>query len=77
LPDGYVVDELPKSARVVLNGDEGSFEYLIVNQAGMVQLRCRLKLNRANFTPDDYIPLRNFFALVVSKEGESVVLKKQ
>jgi hypothetical protein len=77
LPEGYLVEELPKSARAALNGDQGFFEYLIGEQAGVVQLRCHLKLNKANFTPDDYNSLRDFFTLIVKKEGESIVLKKK
>jgi Domain of Unknown Function with PDB structure (DUF3857)/Transglutaminase-like superfamily/Domain of Unknown Function with PDB structure (DUF3858) len=77
LPDGYVVDELPKSARVALNGDQGMFEYLIAAQNNTVQLRCRLKLNKANFSPDDYANLREFFGYVVKKESETIVLKKK
>jgi len=77
IPDGYVVDELPKSARVALNGDQGMFEYLIAAQNDMVQLRCRLKLNKANFSPDDYANLREFFVYVVKKESETIVLKKK
>lgn len=77
IPDGYVVDELPKSTKVSFNGDQGLFEYLIVNQAGQIQLRCRLKLNKAWFGPDDYSSLRDFFSYVVKKENEQIVLKKQ
>ena len=77
IPDGYVVDELPKSARVKFNEDQGLFEYLLQQQEGLVQLRCRLKLNRAFFPPEDYNNLRDFFAFVVKKESEQIVLKKK
>ena len=49
IPNGYVVDELPKSARVALNGNQGQFEYLINQQNGQIQMRCRLRLNKAWF----------------------------
>jgi hypothetical protein len=77
IPDGYVVDEMPKSARVALNGNQGSFEYLIGQQGGMLQLRCHLKLNKATFSPEDYSTLREFYAYVVKKEAETIVLKKK
>jgi len=76
IPDGYTEEELPKSAKATLNGNDGAFEYLIAAQGGMIQLRCRLKLNKANFAPEDYRSLRDFYALVVQKEAESIVLKK-
>ena len=77
IPDGYVVDELPKSAKVAFNGDQGYFEYLIANQGGQIQLRCRVKLSKAWFPPEDYSSLRDFFAYIVKKENEQIVLKKQ
>ena len=77
IPAGYKVDELPKSTRVSLNDNEGMFEYLIQQSGDNIQLRCRTKLNKATFEPDDYETLRNFFALIVEKEGEQVVFKKQ
>jgi hypothetical protein len=76
IPDGYSIEELPKSAKATLNGKDGTFDYLIGAQSGMIQMRCRLKLNRANFGPEDYENLRNFYALVVQKEAEMIVLKK-
>lgn len=77
VPDGYQVDELPKSTKVAFNGDDGSFEYLIAKQDSQIQLRARLKLNRAYFSPEDYSALRDFFAFIVKKESEQIVLKKQ
>jgi len=77
VPAGYKVDELPKSARVSLNDNEGMFEYLIQQSGNSIQLRCRTKINKATFEPDDYETLRNFFAMVVKKESEQIVFKKQ
>ncbi len=76
VPDGYKVDELPKSAKVLLNDDEGMFEYMIQKNDDLIQLRCRTKINKANFDPEDYETLRNFFAFIVEKEGEQIVFKK-
>jgi hypothetical protein len=77
LPDGYKVDEIPKSAKVKFNEDEGFFEYLISASDGMIQLRTRLALYKANFLPDDYDTLRDFFGFIVKKQAEQIVLKKK
>ena len=76
VPQGYKVDELPKSARISLNDNDGMFEYLIQQSGDNIQLRCRTKINKANFDPEDYETLRNFFAAIVEKEGEQIVFKK-
>ena len=76
IPAGYKVEELPKSARVMLNEDEGMFEYIIQAGGDRIQLRCRTVIKKATFDPEDYETLRNFFAFIVQKEAEQIVLKK-
>jgi transglutaminase-like putative cysteine protease len=77
-PKGYVVDELPKPVRVKLNeAGEGMFEYLLSESNGTISLRSRIKLNRANYNPDEYELLREFFNLIVSKHSEQIVFKKK
>jgi hypothetical protein len=77
IPAGYTVEELPKSARVVLNEKEGLFEYLIEKNDLGIQMRSRVKLNKAVFTSEDYNTLRDFFAFVVKKQSEQIVFKKK
>jgi hypothetical protein len=77
IPNGYVVDELPKSAKVSLNTDEGFFEYLITKDDHQIQFRSRIKLNKATFSPEDYATLRDFYGFVVKKESEQIVFKKK
>jgi hypothetical protein len=77
IPEGYKVDELPKSTRVKLNDDEGMFQYLTATNDGVVQVQVKLVLNKANFQPQDYATLRDFFTYVVEKESEQIVFKKK
>jgi hypothetical protein len=77
IPEGYIVDELPKSAKVSYNGNDGIFEYLIAQSGDRIQMRCRLKMNKAWFAPEEYSSLRDFFGFVVKKENEQIVLKKK
>jgi hypothetical protein len=76
-PKGYVIDEMPRSAKVDFNGGEGYFEYIIGKSATGVQLRSRVVLTKANFLPEDYNSLREFFGYVVKKHSEQIVFKKQ
>jgi hypothetical protein len=68
---------MPKPTRVSYNGGEGSFEYLVQKNEASLQLRCTLQLKKANFDPEDYSTLRDFFAFVVKKESEQVVFKRK
>jgi hypothetical protein len=76
IPRGYAVDEMPKSAKVSFNTDEGLFEYLIVKDDQHIQFRSRIKLVKATYKPEDYATLRDFFGFVVKKESEQIVFKK-
>jgi len=77
IPEGYVVDEMPKSTKVTFNEDEGFFEYLITKDADGIQFRSRVSLKKANYKPEDYATLRDFFAFIVKKQGEQIVFKKK
>lgn len=77
VPKGYKVEEMPKSTRVMLNEDEGMFEYIIGLSGDHIQLRCRTVIKKATFFPEDYATLRDFFAYIVKKEAEQIVFKKQ
>lgn len=77
IPEGYVVDELPKPAKVTFNDDEGFFEYLLAKDDNGIQLRSRIRLKKANFKSEDYATLRDFYAFVVKKQGEQIVFKKK
>jgi Domain of Unknown Function with PDB structure (DUF3857)/Transglutaminase-like superfamily len=77
IPGGYEVDELPKPAKVLFNDNEGFFEYLIVKGDGVIQLRSHIKFSKANFKPEDYATLRDFFGYIVKKQSEQIVFKKK
>jgi hypothetical protein len=78
VPEGYVVDELPKSVRVKLNdADEGGFEYIINTNDNIVSLTTRVYLRKATFLPQQYEDLREFFNFVVGKQKEQIVFKKK
>ena len=72
-----MVDELPKSTKVTFNENEGSFEYLIAKSDDGIQFRSRIQLKKANYKPEDYAGLRDFFAFVVKKQSEQIVFKKK
>lgn len=76
VPDGFEVEELPKSAIVKLNETEGIFQYMVQKDFNRIQLRCRLRLTKATFLPEDYNSLRNFYDMIVKKQAEQIVLKK-
>ncbi|MBM3416740.1 MAG: transglutaminase domain-containing protein [Bacteroidetes bacterium] len=78
VPQGYAVDELPKSMMLKLNeGNHGFFEYRVSQSGNNISFRSRIKIGRAYFHPDEYEMLREFFNLVVKKQAEQIVFKKK
>ena len=78
VPQGYVVDELPKSTRVKLDENgSGMFEYLVQQTDNLIQGRATVELKQANFAAEAYDQLREFFIYVIKKQGEQIVLKKK
>jgi transglutaminase-like putative cysteine protease len=78
VPEGYVVDELPKQIVAKLDDKESAqFEYRITQSGTTISMRVRLKISRTLFLPEEYDNLREFFNLVVNKENEQVVFKKK
>ena len=76
IPEGYEVEELPKSVRIKLNENDGIFEYLIQKNENSIQFKNVLNIKRATFDPEDYNNLRDFYAYIVKKQSELIVFKK-
>ncbi len=76
IPKGYKVDEIPKAANVSFNSADGFFQYAIQKDQDQVQMRSHFKLLPTIFAAEDYASLRDFFAYIIKKESEQIVLKK-
>lgn len=78
VPTGYVIDELPKQMKVNLDEKGKSFfEYRISTSNNKISFLCRIKITKSFFPPEEYPVLREFFNLVVKKQGEQIVFKKK
>jgi len=77
VPDGYVVDELPKSKVITLPTNAGKFTYSINQVGSLLSIICNLQINQSLFSQLDYPNLREFYNQVVAKQAEQVVLKKK
>ncbi|MFL5740027.1 MAG: transglutaminase domain-containing protein [Flavisolibacter sp.] len=78
VPDGYVVDELPKQMIAKMDEKESAyFEYRISLSGNTISMRTRIKINRTLYLPEEYDVLREFFNVVVKKQNEQIVFKKK
>jgi hypothetical protein len=76
IPKGFQVDEIPKSTRLTLNQNQGTFDYIIQQNPENIQIQVQLKLNKTIFNLDEYSSLREFYDEIIKKEKEQIVFKK-
>lgn len=76
LPEGYVVESLPKTEGSVLNDNEAKYTYVMKENGMYLQLKFDVNLNTTYVLPKDYSGLKEFFEVMIDKELEKVVLKK-
>lgn len=76
IPDGYTVETLPQSVSVPMSDNNGSLKYMITNKEKQIQLSVTMDINSAIIASEYYGELKAFFAEVVKKQTEKIVLKK-
>lgn len=78
IPQGYVVEEIPKGAKVTLPDDGGRFTYIVgINEDGHISVSSKIILKKAMYFAEEYEVLRKFYDQIVQKHAEQIVLKKK
>jgi hypothetical protein len=76
IPQGYKVEELPKSKTVTLGEKDGKFSYMVGQTENVIMVNMRFSIDKPLFLPTEYQNLKEYFDIVVAKEAEQIVLKK-
>ncbi|QMU30093.1 transglutaminase domain-containing protein [Adhaeribacter radiodurans] len=76
IPDGYTVEEQPKSAKVSLPENGGSFIYSVTTIGNTINVLSKVVINRPQFLAEEYPFLKEFYNQIVAKQSEQIVLKK-
>ncbi|MEM7657069.1 MAG: DUF3857 domain-containing protein [Bacteroidota bacterium] len=76
LPEGYTVEEAPEPTRVSLPEGAGSFQYQVMAMGNQLQVMSEIKVNKIEFSPNEYGQIRQLFDMIVAKHAEQVVLTK-
>jgi transglutaminase-like putative cysteine protease len=77
VPEGWVVEELPQAKALVMPANSARYTYNIAQTGNIISLTSILNINKALFSHDEYTPLRDFYAQIVAKQAEQIVLKKK
>ena len=76
IPYDYEVEEMPSSVNLILPNREGSFIMTCEHKNNTISIQSRFMMNQVRFNADDYKLLREFYAQIIRKQSELIVLKK-
>jgi hypothetical protein len=76
MPEGYKIEDMPKTARYLLGDNALKFEYLISTKDNSINIMTKLSIKQTIFPPEDYKELKQTYAKIVAKMGEQIVLSK-
>ena len=76
IPEGFEVESLPETFVLSFQNDLLNFKYQVVQRGQTIQVSSSLDLNVPIITSNYYPTLKEFFAKVVEKMNEQIVLKK-
>lgn len=76
IPEGYVVDEIPESISLALPDKSASMKYLIQVTGNMIQLNHFWQIKETFYPQSKFPELKEFYAILVAKQNEQIVLKK-
>ena len=71
------MDEAPAPVAMSLPGGAGRFIYSVTPSEGMLSITSQLIINKTEFLQEEYPALRQFYAEIVAKQAEQIVLKKK
>ncbi|MBA4277597.1 DUF3857 domain-containing protein [Flavobacterium sp.] len=76
IPDGFVVESLPKAINIATGENVGAFKYIIANSINTIQIAITKDINSAIVPADFYEVLKDFYQQMIDKQNEKIVLKK-
>ena len=76
IPEGYSVESLPQNVALALPDNGGTFKFSVSQVGNKIAVNCLFNLTKTFYLIDEYPDLREFYARMVAKQAEKIVLKK-
>ena len=79
IPEGYVVEELPKAAKIQWQDGSVMYQYLVDTEGtkGMIKISSKIQFKKPVFSAQEYEDLKKTFDAIIAKQSEQIVLKKK
>lgn len=76
IPEGYMVETLPKSAQLNMEENIGGFKFIVNSSENKIQLTITHQINAPIVSAEYYSMLKEYYQGMIAKETEKIVLKK-
>lgn len=76
IPEGYLVEEIPKPLKLVLSEGACQCNYMVGQQGNSLIVSYSFVLNRILYSQQEYADLQKVWEMVIAKNTEQIVLKK-
>lgn len=76
IPEGFVVESMPKSLNITTGENVGVYKYMIANTENSIQIVITKDINTSIVQADFYPVLKDFYQQMTDKQNEKIVLKK-
>ncbi len=76
IPEGYTVESIPESGAFQLPDQIGQFQFMISEIDSKIQLRVSSDINTSILPASFYSALQEYFAALINKQSEQIVLSK-
>jgi len=76
IPEGYVIETLPKSSVFNMEDNIGSFKFISNASGSSIQLSISHQINTPIVSSEYYSMLKDYYQGMIAKETEKIVLKK-
>jgi hypothetical protein len=75
IPEGYIVDELPKNTTLVLADNSAKASINFASKPNQIELSSKIAISQHTFKQSTYLDLREWYNVVIAKQSEQIVLK--
>ena len=76
IPDGYSVESLPEKSSIALPENGGNFKFNVNLAGNKIVITSIFNITKTFYVMSEYQTLREFYAFVILKQAEKIVLKK-
>lgn len=76
IPEGYMIDQSPVPLALSLPAKSGNYKFQVTQQGNKLTVYSKLSIKKIQFSPQEYAYLKEFFAQIIKKQNEQIVLKR-